>query len=386
MVKTRQQKSKPKKQQHPHVKKQGKQADISQFRAQLDALGLQIIQVTADGNCFFRALADQLEGDEEEHGKYRSMVVQYIVKNREMFEPFIEDDVPFDEYCQSMEKDGTWAGHMELQAASLVTRRNICIHRNMSPRWYIKNFDDLGARMVHLSYHDEEHYNSVRLKEDPCNRPAMLVIIKADADISVSSNQAKAAVSKSKGAAGKDSINPGSIKLVMAGSGCESAEKVEQVLLQVDGDVDAAIEFLVAEQGTEEFIAANDSLTCNADGSYGSDENQNSGPLKEEDVKKTCKQDPSSGCTKTLDDSSSRPDDKQKIPRNKICPCGSKKKYKACCESVSGRPSTKFIVNPKADARKSKKEWKQGKKAASVKSEASTGSDGGPPDMGALCI
>lgn len=46
-----------------------------------------------------------------------------------MFEPFIEDDVPFDEYCQSMEKDGTWAGHMELQAASLVTRSNICIHR-----------------------------------------------------------------------------------------------------------------------------------------------------------------------------------------------------------------------------------------------------------------
>ena len=46
-----------------------------------------------------------------------------------MFEPFIEDDVPFDEYCQCMEKDGTWAGHMELQAASLVTHSNMCIHR-----------------------------------------------------------------------------------------------------------------------------------------------------------------------------------------------------------------------------------------------------------------
>lgn len=27
----------------------------------------------------FRALADQLEGDEEEHVKYRSMAVQYIL-------------------------------------------------------------------------------------------------------------------------------------------------------------------------------------------------------------------------------------------------------------------------------------------------------------------
>lgn len=46
-----------------------------------------------------------------------------------MFEPFIEDEVPFDEYCQTMENDGTWAGHMELQAASLVTQSNICIHQ-----------------------------------------------------------------------------------------------------------------------------------------------------------------------------------------------------------------------------------------------------------------
>lgn len=35
-------------------KKRGKENDISEFRAQLDVLGLKIIQVTADGNCFFR--------------------------------------------------------------------------------------------------------------------------------------------------------------------------------------------------------------------------------------------------------------------------------------------------------------------------------------------
>ncbi|XP_020537301.1 OVARIAN TUMOR DOMAIN-containing deubiquitinating enzyme 7 isoform X3 [Jatropha curcas] len=227
MVKTKQQKSsRPKK--TPHVKKRGKQTDITQFRAQLDALGLKIIQVTADGNCFFRALADQLEGSEEEHGKYRRMAVQYIMKNREMFEPFIEDDVPFDEYCKSMEKDGTWAGHMELQAASLVTRSNICIHQNMSPRWYIRNFEQHGACMVHLSYHDEEHYNSVRSKEDPCDGPARPIIIKADAELSATSHKAKAAASKSKVGPAKDTINTGSVKLVMAGSGCENVEKVEQ--------------------------------------------------------------------------------------------------------------------------------------------------------------
>lgn len=38
------------------IKKHGKQADISEFRQQLDALGLKIIQVTADGNCSFRSV------------------------------------------------------------------------------------------------------------------------------------------------------------------------------------------------------------------------------------------------------------------------------------------------------------------------------------------
>lgn len=42
-----------------------------------------------------------------------------------------------------------------------------------------------------------------------------------------------------------------------------------QVLVQVDGDVDAAIEFLVAEQGTEEFSEQTDSPSNKTDTSYG---------------------------------------------------------------------------------------------------------------------
>ncbi|ESR39174.1 OVARIAN TUMOR DOMAIN-containing deubiquitinating enzyme 7 [Citrus sinensis] len=378
MVKAKPQKSKLKKQ--PHTKTHGKQADVSKFRTQLDILGLKIIQVTADGNCFFRALADQLEGNEEEHQKYRSMVVQYIVKNRETFEPFIEDDVPFDEYCQSMETDGTWAGHMELQAASLVTHSNICIHRHMSPRWYIRNFDYHEARMIHLSYHDGEHYNSVRLKEDSCIGSARPIIIKADADISAASIQSKTVTSKLKGAAGI--INAGSIKLVMAGSGCENSEKVEEVLLQVGGDVDAAIEFLIAEQGTEEYSVKSN----NAEMSYGDNENGNSEQHEEERLNKTCDLDKSSNSIKrSHDDSRFKPNEK-KIPRNKVCPCGSKKKYKACCGTAAGRSSTKFAVNQTVDSKRGRKERKQGKKGEASSTLSACVSDGGPPDMGALCI
>ncbi|XP_062154313.1 OVARIAN TUMOR DOMAIN-containing deubiquitinating enzyme 7 isoform X1 [Alnus glutinosa] len=383
MAKTKHQNSKPKRK--PHVKKQGNVTDMPQFCAQLDALGLKILQVTADGNCFFRALADQLEGNEEEHKKYRSMVVEYILKSREMFEPFIEDDIPFNEYCQSMEEEGTWAGHMELQAASLVTHSNICIHRNMSPRWYIRNFDEHGACMVHLSYHDEEHYNSVRLKEDPSDGPARPIIIKVDADLSATAHQPKAAVARSRGGTGADIIHAGSIKMVMAGTGCQDAEKVKQVLEEVHGDVDLAIEFLIAEQVAEEYFVQTDSLHGQSDTSYGVGVDGNCEQHDEEPIEKTYLKDASSNSVKrSHGDSSSQPDDK-KISRNKACPCGSKKKYKACCGAVTGRSSAKFVINQSVDSRK-KREWKQGKKGGPDKAAPTCGSDGEPPDMGALCI
>ncbi|CAI0405767.1 unnamed protein product [Linum tenue] len=351
MVKTKHQKSKPKK--APKVKQQGKQADLTMFRGQLDGLGLKIIQVTADGNCFFRSLADQLDGNEEEHGKYRSMIVQYIRENRELFEPFLEDDVPFDEYCQQMGKDGTWAGHMELQAASLVTNSNICIHRHMSPRWYIQNFDQRGARMIHLSYHDEEHYNSLRSKEDLCDGPARPIVIKVFHRADATLSQVKAASSKSNGLVLGNKADSGSVKVVMAGSGCENIEKVEQVLLQVHGDVDAAIEYLIAERESENYSVDNGSLPCQAHSFSGM------------------------GLFLLLFS--------QKIPRNKVCPCGSKKKYKSCCGVAKGRSSS-MIMRYALWLRRVRKDKKQNKKGGHAESLPSCGSENGPLDMGALCI
>ncbi|XP_042518054.1 OVARIAN TUMOR DOMAIN-containing deubiquitinating enzyme 7 isoform X3 [Macadamia integrifolia] len=318
------------------------------------------------------------------------MVVQYILKHREDFEPFIEDEVPFDEYCQFMEKDGTWAGHMELQASSLVTRCNICIHRMMSPRWYIRNFDDHGARMIHLSYHNEEHYNSVRLKDDPCNGPSKPITIKADANLSTTSQQGKAAVAKSKGAPYENNrIDAGSIKLVMAGSGCEKADKVEEVLQELDGDVDAAIEFLIAEQAMDGAMdddsVGNCKISSQNDPTSGHNENSNTEEPMESALDKASENEgPSKDIKRSHDDKCSQHDDK-KIPRNKVCPCGSKKKYKACCGSGIGRSSTEFINNHKASSGKGGKERKQGRKGGATKIAPSSGSSD-PPDMGALCI
>lgn len=52
-------------------------------------------------NCLFRALGDQMEGHGRNHFKYRFDVVTYMSDNRGDFEPFVEDDVPFDKHCKN---------------------------------------------------------------------------------------------------------------------------------------------------------------------------------------------------------------------------------------------------------------------------------------------
>lgn len=46
----------------------------------------------------FRALGDQLEGHSRNHLRHRQETVDYMVKQREEFEPFVEDDVPFEKH------------------------------------------------------------------------------------------------------------------------------------------------------------------------------------------------------------------------------------------------------------------------------------------------
>ena len=46
----------------------------------------------------------------------------------------------WDDYLSSMGREGTWAGHMELQAASQVAGVNITVHQAAQPAWTISNW------------------------------------------------------------------------------------------------------------------------------------------------------------------------------------------------------------------------------------------------------
>ena len=96
------------------------------LKEELKKLGLRTKIVKGDGNCYFRAIADQLFGDEDLHYIVRFDVVEYMRKNQGDYEPFIVGDQdPLTVYLRELAKDGTWAGDYELNALCLAYQINL---------------------------------------------------------------------------------------------------------------------------------------------------------------------------------------------------------------------------------------------------------------------
>ena len=109
---------------------------------------------------FSRLVADQLDGNQQRHRFYREQICQFMHENREDFEPFIIDQ-PFDTFLKSLGKDGTYGGNECLVAFSRLYDAKICIHQLNQPVWTVC-FSDRPKHEIHISYHNYEHYSSVR--------------------------------------------------------------------------------------------------------------------------------------------------------------------------------------------------------------------------------
>lgn len=150
--------------------------DFSSLNTQLGTLGLTLKQIPGDGNCLFRALGDQLFGDSNDHLIHRTQVVTYMRQHRDDFEPFVEDDLSFDAHLSSLAENGTFAGNDSIVAFARKHNLTVVIHQLNKPLWQIHGGPggSPGESEVHISYHNGDHYNSVRKIGDPGNTPSKL--------------------------------------------------------------------------------------------------------------------------------------------------------------------------------------------------------------------
>lgn len=92
-----------------------------------------IKEITADGNCLFRAMSFFVEGNQENHRKYRYQTVEYLRIHKDEYQCLFETQQELEDYIKMMAKDHVWGGELELSILSKLYKCIFIIHANNRP-------------------------------------------------------------------------------------------------------------------------------------------------------------------------------------------------------------------------------------------------------------
>ncbi|XP_033375201.1 OTU domain-containing protein 3 isoform X2 [Parus major] len=190
-------------------------------------------------NCLFRALGDQLEGHSRNHLRHRQETVEFMLRQRGDFEPFVEDDVPFDKHVANLAKPGTFAGNDAIVAFARNNQMNVVIHQLNAPLWQIRGTDRSDARELHIAYRYGEHYDSVRRISDDSQSPAYLRM-----EMLCQNNSNKSEEVKPQKGDSEDETEvelEDAVQKVCNATGCSDIDLVSLVLEVEDYNVESAI-------------------------------------------------------------------------------------------------------------------------------------------------
>ncbi|KAM3303161.1 OVARIAN TUMOR DOMAIN-containing deubiquitinating enzyme 6 [Capsicum chacoense] len=122
--------------------------------------GLEVKKMLEDGNCLFRAVADQVYGDSEAYDSVRQMCIDYMERERDHFSQFITEG--FTSYCKRKRRDKVYGNNVEIQALSEMYNRPIHIYSySTEPINTFHGSYNTDSPPVRLSYHHGNHYNSL---------------------------------------------------------------------------------------------------------------------------------------------------------------------------------------------------------------------------------
>lgn len=135
--------------------------DHMKLDTRLRLYGLKEKTVRGDGNCQFRALADQLWRDQERHAETRRAVVQQLRREPDHYSPYVGED--YDKYVEDMARETTWGDHITLQAAADAYGVAMCIISSYKDNFVIEiqPKEKRSERVLWISFWAEVHYNSI---------------------------------------------------------------------------------------------------------------------------------------------------------------------------------------------------------------------------------
>lgn len=130
------------------------------FEVGLRKKGYNIKKMDEDGACLFRAVADQVYGDQDMHGVLRKLCMDYMTKNSDYFSQYVTE--PFDKYVERKRHEKAHGNHIEMQALSEMFNRPIEVyHYSQEPINIFTGMHKTDNDPIRLSYHRNVHYNSI---------------------------------------------------------------------------------------------------------------------------------------------------------------------------------------------------------------------------------
>ncbi|XP_022634290.1 OTU domain-containing protein 5 isoform X2 [Vigna radiata var. radiata] len=129
------------------------------------AKGYEVKKMMEDGNCLFRAVADQVYGDSEVYDLVRQMCIDYMwfylqEQERDHFSQFITEG--FTSYCKRKRRDKVYGNNVEIQAMCEMYNRPIHIYSySIEPINIFHGSYNTDTPPIRLSYHHGNHYNSL---------------------------------------------------------------------------------------------------------------------------------------------------------------------------------------------------------------------------------
>ncbi|OPJ76190.1 hypothetical protein AV530_020133 [Patagioenas fasciata monilis] len=113
-----------------------------------------------DGACLFRAVADQVYGDQDMHEVVRKHCMDYLMKNADYFSNYVTED--FATYISRKRKSTCHGNHIEMQAMAEMYNRPVEVYQyGTEPINTFHGIQQNEDEPIRVSYHRNIHYNSV---------------------------------------------------------------------------------------------------------------------------------------------------------------------------------------------------------------------------------
>ncbi|VVC42166.1 Hypothetical protein CINCED_3A020686 [Cinara cedri] len=132
------------------------------FEKQLNKHGLILKRMKDDGACLFRAVSDQLYGDQDMHDVVRKQCMDYVACNKDYYVQYVTED--FNSYIARKRQERTHGNHVEIHAMSELYNRPVEVYCydiepiNICNKAHIA---DDSSPPIRLAYQKGSHYNSI---------------------------------------------------------------------------------------------------------------------------------------------------------------------------------------------------------------------------------